>query len=216
MTDRTSPKIFCIGFQKTGTSSMRDALGPLGYKVAGHYGTELELGELRESYVATGLELAREYDVVQDMPWPLIYRELDAVFPNAKFIYTTRDTDNWYRSMVKHFGTRPTPMRQLVYGEDCPFPEGNEERYKSVYEEHRAAVLEYFADRPHDFVVLDLEKGDGWPELGAFLGLKNVPDGPFVHSNKAEMRTSLPYRFRRARNKVRHGLRKVLGFQEAG
>ena len=28
-------KVFCIGFHKTGTTSMRDALNILGYKVAG-------------------------------------------------------------------------------------------------------------------------------------------------------------------------------------
>lgn len=210
MTTQTpKTKVFCIGFQKTGTSSMRDALKSLGYSVAGHYGTDLPVEELRERYVEIGLEMAKDYDAVQDMPWALIYRELDAAYPGAKFVYTMRDADNWITSMVKHFETRPSSVRQLTYGEDCPCPQGNEEQYKKVYLAHRAAVLEYFAGRPGDFLVMDLERGDGWAELGAFLGLENVPQGPFVHSNPAEMRDTLSYRFSTLKNRVANRLKRI-------
>jgi hypothetical protein len=202
-------KVFCIGFQKTGTSSMRDALKSIGYRVAGHYGTDLPLEELRTRYVAMGLAMAKDYDAVQDMPWALIYRELDAAFPGAKFIYTMRDADNWINSMVKHFETRPSSVRQLTYGAEYPCPAGNEEAYKKVYLEHRSAVMDYFAGRPDDFLTMDLERGDGWAELGAFLGLKDVPQGPFVHSNPAEMRETLSYRLSTLKNRVANRLKRI-------
>lgn len=187
-------KIFCVGFQKTGTSSMRDALQSIGYRVADYYGTELTYEELKERYIEMGMEIARHHDAVQDMPWPLFYRELDAAFPGSKFILTERDAESWIVSMVKHFQTKRSPVRQLTYGPEFPYPEGHEQHYIDVYQRHNAEVRQYFADRPNDFLVMNLEKGDGWKELGAFLGLKRIPTGDFIHANKAEMRDGLPYR----------------------
>lgn len=211
MTNNIKTKVFCIGFQKTGTSSMRDALKQLGYNVAGHYGTDLPIAELRPRYVEIGLELAKQYDAVQDMPWALIYRELDEAFPGAKFIYTERDADNWIGSMIKHFGTKESSVRQLTYGDAYPYPEGNEAHYKQVYLEHRAQIMAYFTNRPDDFLAIDLESGEGWPELGRFLGMNEIPDGPFVHSNKAEMRDSLAYRLKIFRLRALIRLRRSVG-----
>ncbi|MEL7319154.1 MAG: sulfotransferase, partial [Pseudomonadota bacterium] len=46
-------KVFCIGFQKTGTSSLREALTRLGYRVTGVFGRDMALEELRETFVQT-------------------------------------------------------------------------------------------------------------------------------------------------------------------
>ena len=189
-------KVFCIGFQKTGTSSLRDALQQLGYRVRGVYGRDQSLADLRASYVEHGLRLASEYDAVEDMPWPLLFRELDEAFPGSRFILTRRETDRWYRSIADHFGARPYHIQQLTYGEDAPAPVGHEERYRAVYEAHNAAVLEHFRDRSDDLLVMDLEQGDGWSELGAFLQVE-VPAGPFVRTNSSRQRRSLAQRVRR-------------------
>ena len=53
-------------------------------------------------------------------------------------------------------------------------------------------------ERPDDFLVMNLENGDGWKELGGFLGVA-VPDGPFVKTNTARQRRSL---FQRIRGKL--------------
>lgn len=190
-------KVFCIGFQKTGTSSLRDALGSLGYDVAGVFGRETPLDELRDTFVQRGLEIAAKHDAVEDMPWPLMFRQLDAAFPGSKFILTLRDTDRWYRSIADHFGANPYHIQQLTYGEDAPAPVGHEARYRQVYEAHNAAVRAYFAERPDDFLEFWPERGDGWPELGEFLGLERVPVAPFVHTNSSRQRRSLYQRIRK-------------------
>ncbi len=189
-------KVFCIGFQKTGTSSMRDALQQLGFRVAGVYGRDKTLAELRRTYVAEGLKLAESYDSVEDMPWPLIYRELDTAFPGSKFVLTVRDTDKWYRSIASHFGANGYHIQQLTYGEDAPAPVGHEQRYREVYERHNREVLDYFAGRPDDLLVMELEKGAGWAELGSFLQVP-VPDGPFVRTNTSRQRGTLVERIRK-------------------
>lgn len=188
-------KVFCIGFQKTGTSSMREALVTLGYDVTGVFGRDIGLEQLRRDYVKIGLEIAQRFDAVEDMPWPLMFRELDATFPGSKFILTVRDTDRWYSSIAGHFGATPYHLQQLTYGDDAPAPVGHEARYREVYEAHNAAVEAHFADRPQDLLVMCLEQGDGWNKLCPFLGVAE-PDAPFVHTNSSRQRRSLSYRIR--------------------
>jgi hypothetical protein len=189
-------KVFCIGFQKTGTTSLDKALKTLGYKVAGVFGREQSLEEFRRTFVQRGLEIAAKHDAVQDMPWPLMFRELDSAFPGSKFILTVRETDKWYRSIADHFGERPYHISQNTYGEDAGAPVGHEERYKAVYEAHNAAVLDYFRDRPGDFLVMDLARGDGWEVLCPFIG-EQAPATPFMKANTAGNRRSLVYRLRK-------------------
>jgi hypothetical protein len=107
-----------------------------------------------------------------------------------------RDTDKWYRSIASHFGANAYHIQQLTYGDDAPAPVGHEARYKEVYEAHNRAVSEYFSGRPQDLLVMELEKGDGWAKLGAFLNVP-VPDGPFVRTNTSTQRASFLQRVRK-------------------
>jgi len=175
-------KVFCIGFHKTGTTSLAVALKMLGYRVTGPNGTRDP--DIAEEVHAMADELVQKHDAFQDNPWPVLYRYLDEHYPGSKFIMTIRSPESWIRSQVKDFGLTETPMRRWIYGVGCP--EGNEDVYVARYERHNREVLEYFADRPDDLLILDLPKGHGWPELCGFLGL-DVPDKPFPHANKASL-----------------------------
>lgn len=196
------PKVFCIGFQKTGTSSLRDALRQAGYDVRGVFGRGLGVEELRACYVERGLAIASQCDAVQDMPWPLMFRQLDETFPGARFILTLREEERWYGSILSHFGTTHDPLQQLTYGDDAPCPAGHEARYRQVYAAHNRQVLDYFAARPDDLLVMELEKGHGWDELAAFLGLEGAPRGPFVHANSSRERATLKNRIRKKLHKL--------------
>jgi hypothetical protein len=192
----TGSKVFGIGFQKTGTTSLKRALEGLGYRVAGKIAVHhphLERAVRQRAF----RELDR-YDAFQDNPWPLLYRELDQRCPESRFILTLRPTEAWIESVVRHFGITDTPMREWIYGIGHPL--GNEERYIRRYEAHNRAVLEYFADRPEDLLVFGIGKGHGWPELCGFLG-REVPSEAFPHGNSR--------REREAKNK-RHWLRRGL------
>lgn len=65
---------------------MRDALSQLGYKVTGVFGQDQSLKQLRETYVGQGLEIAQNFDAVEDMPWALMFRDLDKAFPSSKLM----------------------------------------------------------------------------------------------------------------------------------
>ena len=175
-------KIFCIGFHKTGTTSLAEALTELGYRVTGPNGVEDP--DIGHHVHALADELIPQFDAFQDNPWPLLYRRLDEQYPNSRFILTLRDPDSWIRSQVKHFGTDETPMRRWIYGADRGCPQDNEAHYLEYFNAHNQAVRDYFQDRPNDLLTLSLIDGDGWDKLCRFLD-KPVPGRAFPHVNKA-------------------------------
>lgn len=182
-------KVFCLGFQKTGTSSVGAALGQLGYRLAGYnpfrpYATcaDLDIDTLWQA----ARPIAEEMDGAKDTPWPVLFEHLDKAFPDAKFIHVVRDRDDWLRSVVADFGNHHNEIHRLIYGSACPT--GNEADWLARYDRHNAEVLDHFADRPDSFVSLDMARGEvNWDSLCAFLG-HAVPDQPWPHANKIEVK----------------------------
>lgn len=179
------PKVFCIGFHKTGTTSMAIALRTLGYRVTGPNGAKDP--EIEKNAISMAYDLALDFDAFQDNPWPILYKELDQKFPASKFILTLRDHESWIRSQVNHFGKKETPMRKWIYGIGCP--EGNEDIYIERFKRHYEEVIEYFENRPQDLLILDLPNGDGWEKLCPFLN-HDIPADSFPHANKSNYSTS--------------------------
>jgi hypothetical protein len=174
----TRPKVLCVGFHKTGTSSLGAALDRLGYRVGGPFGIrDPDIGERALDLALTRLD---RFDAVRDNPWPLLFRELDERVPAGRFVLTVRAEDAWWASVVAHFGGTTTPMRQWIYGAGDPL--GHEARYRERYRRHNEAVRDHFASRPADLLVLHLDRGDGWAQLCPFLGV-DEPASTFPHAN---------------------------------
>jgi hypothetical protein len=195
-------KVFCIGFQKTGTTSLHAALTYLGWRTAAVVGRGLRPEDLRSEGARLCIETARNHDAAEDMPWPIFFRELDAAYPGSKFILTSRQSEGWFNSIETHFGAFPNPMQAFVYGEDAAAPKGNRERYISVFEAHNEAVRRHFAQRPHDLLSMNLSDGDGWEKLAPFLGVP-APEIPFPSKNRSGDRSRLVFKLKR---KVFHAL----------
>lgn len=173
-------KIFGIGFPRTGTTSLAEALGILGYRIRGcpSYITDAFLRQDLEFI----FDFVDQYDAFQDIVWPIIYKELDKEFGNSKFILTVRDTDKWIRSMV-NYGAYKNSARFGKYVFNAKHPRGNEERYIQVYEKHNREVTSYFRERPDDLLLVDWEKTNGWEVLCPFLD-REIPRQPFPHRHK--------------------------------
>lgn len=177
----SSAKIFCIGFQKTGTTSLGRGLEILGYDVCGPVGvTNPQIGEKALDWA---LEKIPHYDAFQDNPWPLLYKDLDRIFPGSKFILTTRHPRSWIKSAKKYFGSYEAAAEVWIYG-GVGTPVKNQKRFLQRYKQHNQDVREYFKNRPDDFLEIDFGKGHGWEELCSFLG-RPVPSLPFPRSNKS-------------------------------
>lgn len=173
-----TPKVFGIGFHKTGTTSLAAALRILGYTVTGP--NFVRDPDVARTALRRALEVADRFDGFQDNPWPILFRELDARYPGSRFVLTTRDPDRWQDSIVRHFGAENTPMRAWIYGVGSPL--GNEAVYQARYRAHQASVRRHFRDRPQDLLEMDITVGEGWTRLAPFLGLP-IPDVPFPHEN---------------------------------
>jgi Sulfotransferase domain len=193
-----TPKIFGIGFHKTGTTSLADALTVLGYRVTGPNGVRLA-GMSQELAWRVASDLLEDYDAFQDNPWPILYRELDRAVPGSKFVLTVRPDDAWLDSVVRHFGTESTPMREWIYGVGAPV--GHEQVFLDRYRRHNQEVVEYFEDRTDDLLVMRVTEGDGWGALCPFLS-REEPDEAFPHSNPAERRGSPTSAIARVRRRI--------------
>jgi len=176
-------KVFCVGLQKTGTTSLQYALSKLGYRVAGVF--SIKDLDTPEQMRDRALSLVPRFDAFADNPWCVFYRELDRAVPGSKFILTTRDPEKWYASVCKHFGEKPVRMHEWIYG--VPSPIGHKAAYIDKLLTHQDAVRRHFANRPGALIEFDVTQGHGWPELCALLG-KRVPSEPFPRLNTAEMR----------------------------
>jgi hypothetical protein len=182
-------KVFGIGFHKTGTTSLADALSHLGYRVTGPNGVDNP--NIATEVYEMAFDLANKFDAFQDNPWPILYKELDQRFPGSKFILTLRPSNEWIRSVVNHFNEEETPMREWIYG--AGRPKGNEDVYIARYERHNRQVLEYFRDRSEQLLVLNITAGEGWEKLCPFLGA-TAPVIPFPCANTAPQREKIDKR----------------------
>jgi hypothetical protein len=206
--DFKKTKIFCIGQNKTGTTSMASILENAGIKVAPQKPAEEMLHDWSIRNFKTLIRYCRKYEAFQDVPFSFDYtfQALDIAFPNSKFILTVRDsTSQWYESTVrfhsKRLGLDAIPTAQHLmddpgvwkgwiweafkanYGvmESAPF---DEETLTRHYEEYNRRVCKYFENRSKDFLKINLSDGDASDQLSSFL---NIPTQKIsiLHLNKS-------------------------------
>ncbi len=189
---RTPAKVVGIGLNKTGTKTLRTMLTAWGYRnrtYDSNTTTESPSFDLLQAgNIEQLIRLMDEYDSFEDWPWPLLYREIDQRYPDARFILTTRkDADTWYRSlcnMAVRIGPFPL-FEKHVYG--AAMPQGHRQQYVACYQQHNAQVREYFRDRPGKLLEVCWELGDGVPEVAAFLGTDASAVQP-SHANRSPRR----------------------------
>jgi hypothetical protein len=185
------PKIFGIGFHKTGTTSLGRALRVFGYRVQKGFnfnrpGKRIAIPEpvTLEKVRDVAFRMVPRYGAFEDNPWPLLFRELDDAFPGSKFILTTRDADRWVRSASRYFGTKTNAMFELIYGRPSFCLVGNETFARERFERHNREVLAHFADREQDLLVWNLEADGRWEPLCSFLN-EPVPRAAFPHGKNS-------------------------------
>ncbi len=193
---RDQAKVFGLGLSKTGTVSLASALKILGVRTVHFPHDERTFDELKRGEYR--LSILGEYQGAVDTPIAPYFAQLDRAWPGSKFILTTREKASWLRSAEAHWHELKTGRRARdepyqafvdfisasVYG--CIY--FNAERFSYAYDRHVASVLEYFADRPDDLLVLDICGGDGWEDLCSFLGLPIPAGTAFPHAHRTSAR----------------------------
>lgn len=183
-------KIFCIGLNKTGTTSIHKAFELLGLSSV-HF--KSDSGNIKKIIkdnheggrpLLAGISQYKAYSDWNVASTNHLYKELDLQHPNSKFILTTRDMEGWLKSREKHvmrnFSKRNNPTESA--------PIVNLGAWREEFEAHHLDVQEYFKNRPGDLLIFDVTKGDEWKKLCAFIGV-GVPSRPFPKKNRANKST---------------------------
>lgn len=201
-------KYFCIGRNKTGTTSLKCAFEDLGYIVGQQlYAEQLYDEDFFKKDFRRILRYCETGQVFQDLPFSLkeTLPHIDKAFPNSKFILTTRDsTEQWYNSITKFHGkkfgrngaipsysdlqnasyVRKGFMANLVRAHgtspDDPY---NYEIMCRHYEEHNQYVRSYFHQREEDFLEINLSDTGAYLRFIKFIGAES-PYKEFPWKNK--------------------------------
>ena len=172
-------KVFCIGLNKTATSSLSNALTILGYKVLHDDWIARKAIEQEYAQGKKILSSIDEYQAFADIPFDSMFRELDQAYPDSKFILTTRDLYSWLLSRAKHVRRN---RRSIDYRGEALIV--NKTRWEQLWNMHHDSVKNWFKERPEKLLVIDICGGDGWEKLCPFLE-KQIPENtPFPRDNQ--------------------------------
>lgn len=193
-------KIFCIGANKTGTTSIEKALLDLGFKL----GDQLQALNLIESYKIRDfdniIKFCKKADAFQDAPfsWHYTFIFLDQAYPGSKFILTVRDNeDEWYKSFIKFHsklygenGKLPTTEKlktayrnskrtvwenmnaRMKMDESNPY---NEKRLTAYYLTHNKMVIDYFRFK-NNLLIINLKDKNSYSTFCKFINVKKLYD----------------------------------------
>lgn len=162
-------KVFIISLHKTGTTSLAVFLERLGYLVTGP-DTHLFEDAINKNYKEIDLFL-NKFDAFQDDPWYMIYPYLFEKYPNAKFVFLIRETNEWIESVQRFYGKNKynNKIRRFFYGHADTI--NYKDLYVSKYEQHNKRVRDYFLEK-ENFLEIDIKKNSDAEKLQYFLGEK--------------------------------------------
>ena len=188
-----NPKIFCIGRNKTGTTSLEKAFMDLGYSLGNLRNAELLLPSYIHNDFKPIIDFCHSATVFQDSPfsYPETYKHLDKAFPGSKFILSVRDSsEQWYNSITTAHSKTISPGRiptsedlknyDYVYKgwvwkvnralyktpENDPY---NQEMLIAHYEKHNKDVLKYFEGRKN-LLVVNVSRSASYEAFCSFIG----------------------------------------------
>lgn len=207
--DRFKPKIFCIGLNKTGTTSFHRALHREGMKLGDQVVAERLLSHYMEGDFEPIVRYCKTARAFQDAPFsfPDTYRHLYRAFPDAKFILTLRNSaDQWYESLLRftaqRMGKVPTladlsestycrkgwmyDVHRTLYGEGVEFD--NKIVKLEAYNRHAADVQHFFQDKPGRLLVLNMAEKGSFRSFCDFLEIRSTySDFPWANKTSPSL-----------------------------
>ncbi len=164
-------KIFIIGLPRTGTTSICAALLTLGFRVA------------HTAYTDKCLQTA---EVIADTPIFCDYQQLAKQYPQAKFIYLTRDLSLWlpsirqllqrmHKNIVRNDGGFNPILKRCYQSTFSPFTLKNiasDDFLIYCYQQHQQKINTFFAKSPHPLLTIDISHADSYSHMLTFLQLQ--------------------------------------------
>lgn len=197
-------KIIGAGLGRTGTLSLKTALEELGFGPCYHM---QELILRHPEHVDTWVDALhgrpvawqsffKDYQATVDYPGCNYYKELMAVYPEAKVILTVRDPEKWYASTyqtvyaiskviprwIGYIAPQQAKLGEMIGDQIWKRQFGNfEDRQQSIatFKQYNEEVQHYVP--PERLLVFEVKQG--WAPLCQFLGVPVPQDKPFPHLN---------------------------------
>jgi hypothetical protein len=192
-------KIFVIGLNKTGTTTLKRTFEQLNFKVSNQQVGEAFTPEIVHGDFTRLKKYCEISQVFQDVPFmlPNVYQWADRVFPGSKFVLSVRDNPNqWYESLVnfhtKLFSSdksRPPDEKDLFNSDYLykgyvldnfkffwNYPSVSlydKEHYIKVYKDHIEHSSLYFKNRDKDFIIINVSYDKDLEKLKEFLNVKS-------------------------------------------
>lgn len=192
-------KVIGVGLGRTGTLSLKRALGRLGLGPVHHMedvfddlGRQVPLWRAAAEGAPDFPAIYEGFAAAVDWPTASFWRELHAAYPGARFILSERDPDRWVESFSATIRKRlvapeTTPaelrpwleMTTAVIARAGVTAEMDEAGLAAAFEAHCAAVKR--ALPPSQLLVWRAPQG--WGPLCDFLGVP-APEEPFPRVNE--------------------------------
>jgi Sulfotransferase domain len=194
---KNKEKIFCIGFGKTGTTTLEKTLKEFNFKAGDQIKSELLIFDWFKRDFRDIIKLCKTADAFQDVPFslPFTFIKLDQYFKNAKFILTVRDTpEQWYNSLTKFHSKLWSEGNKIPTAQDLKNAEyrcegyaydsfkllyntSDDDLYNKVllinaYNRHIFLVKDYFRSHPEKLLVINVSKKNDYFRLCEFLNKK--------------------------------------------
>ncbi len=196
-------KIFCIGLNKTGTTTVEQVFRDLKFSVGRQTIAEYLLKDWGQRDFRKLYWFCRTATAFQDTPFslPFTYAALHTKFPNSKFILTVRNSaEDWYDSITKFHsklwgnndGIPPTieQLKAAKYKYEGRAYQANRLMFKTPesdpynrdillkhYNDHNENVHYFFKDIPEKLIEINVSKKADYFRLCDFLNKKPVTDG---------------------------------------
>ena len=202
-------KVFCVGRNKTGTTSLKKAMEDLGYVVGDQRTAELLIRDWGRRDFRRIASYCKTGQFFQDTPFsfPYTFQAMDMYFPGSKFILTIRDAESWHKSMIDFHrldsvhGDKALSLEKLKEATYCykgyaydtkvlvyDLP-GDDPYHKETlidhYHFHNRMVKDYFRNRPDDLLVLNVSEKKAYRKLCDFLEVPCLSD-EFPWENRTE------------------------------
>jgi hypothetical protein len=192
-------KVFCVGLNKTGTTSLEQFMKENNFQCGVQAQGELLMRDYAIENWRPILEFCETADFFQDLPFsaPKTVNVLANYFPDAKYILTVRDSaEQWYNSLVsfhrKVFGSsdKYPPSKQDLMDADYRYKgfawEANRALYHSPeedpyqkeilikhYNDHIENVISIFGEQDN-LLIININDVDIVSKLEDFLGIKSI------------------------------------------
>tara|TARA_R110002049_G_scaffold82349_1_gene209551 strand:+ start:1027 stop:1671 length:645 start_codon:yes stop_codon:yes gene_type:complete len=205
---KSNEKVFCIGLNKTGTTTIEKFFNDYNFRVGDQSEAEFLVNDWFKRDFRKIISYCKKYDAFQDAPFSLPYTFiiLEQYFPRAKFILTLRDNpEQWYNSLTKFHS------KLWSNGEDAPTIEElknakyrykgyaydvnralfntpehdpyNKELLINYYNDHNNNVKEYFRSQSHKLLTINVSVQADYFRLCDFLE-KTAVGNNFSWENK--------------------------------